>query len=159
MSRFHDEMNSSDHKKVSKMIDDHRCRHQLAKKQVTVGSKTSGLERRKSEVRNSTKRRKKRLYTLTPQAPNLAPVPEDEMTSQSDDEFVSDTFHNFKTGRRDSLGSSVSTTSDDEDQNDDHHRQGGSRPDYMNLGDEEANISPFPEFVQAMGTMHNRFLF
>jgi len=139
-------------RKVARMIDEHRNKNShVAKKQVaSEGFKTSGLERRKMEVRNTTKRRRKRLYTLNPQAPNLASVPEDEHVSHSDEEVFMEGPCKFHGGRRDSLGSTVSSTSTsdgEEDICDLRGREKGtrSRPDYMSLGDDNGNISPFPD--------------
>jgi len=138
-------------RKIARMIDEHRNKNShVAKKQVaSEGFKTSGLERRKMEVRNTTKRRRKRLYTLNPQAPNLASVPEDEHVSHSDGEVFMEDPCKFHGGRRDSLGSTVSSTSTsdgEEDISDLRGREKGSRsrPDYMCLGDDNGNISPFP---------------
>lgn len=137
-------------RKVARMIDEHRNKNShVTKKQVSSeGFKTSGLERRKMEIRNTNKRRRKRLYTLNPQAPNLASVPEDEHVSHSDEDVFMEGHCKFHGGRRDSLGSTVSSTSTsdgEEDICDLRGREKGtrSRPDYMSLGDDNGNTSPF----------------
>ncbi|CAG5114313.1 Oidioi.mRNA.OKI2018_I69.chr2.g8373.t2.cds [Oikopleura dioica] len=141
MSRHHEAEQDSSAQKVARMIDEHRNRNShVAKKQVSShGSKLSGLERRKMENRNTTKRRRKRLYTLTPQAPNLASVPEDERVCHSDEEVFTEEVCKFQSGRRDSLGSTVSSvsTSDGEEEPVDLRGREAkgtrSRPDYMKL--------------------------
>lgn len=91
---------------------------------------------------------RKRLYTLNPQAPNLASVPEDERVCHSDEEVFSEGPCKFQSGRRDSLGSTVSSTSTSDGEEEPCDLRGRetstrSRPDYMSLGDDNGNISPF----------------
>lgn len=104
---------------------------------TTLGTKITGLERRKKEIRNSKKRSRRRIYQLTPKIPNMASIPEDSDGDECDDEFDMQETNLRKvfcqqSRRRNSV---TSTTSEECPSDEDVDELADSRlPDYMNLG-------------------------
>jgi len=98
------------------------------------GQKVSGLERRKKETKNK-RRRRKRIFNLTPKVPNMESIPEDEEIENGRQNPNLNPY--TKARRRDSVCSSNSSSGQDSDSEQViSTTKENKRPDYLCLGDE-----------------------
>jgi hypothetical protein len=97
-----------------------------------LGQRVTGLERRKKETKNK-RRRRKRIFNLTPKVPNMESIPEDEEIENSRQNPDMNPYS--KSRRRDSI---CSMNSSGQESDSEQVESGGDKPlpDYLCLGDE-----------------------
>lgn len=112
--------------------DDHSSNHSQSYGQY-YGQKVTGLERRKKETKNK-RRRRKRIFNLTPKVPNMESIPEDEEIENGRQNSNLNPYTRAR--RRDSVCSSNSLSEQDSDSEQVISTTKENKPDYLCLGDE-----------------------